>query len=454
MFRRLIGAALAAALTALPAAARADGSGAHSISGASPNALCDPPAMLQGRSDMEAEPTLAVNPTNPDNIVAAWIQDWVDEIATTASFDGGETWTTPAFPPGSSHCSGAIPNSTLDEHLSFGPDGRLYLSTFLYDSFLGLYQVTVNTSTDGGRSWSFAKTLARGHYALQYAEWSWVMADPANPATAYAGWFEGSFADRMRMMLSRTTDGGETWSAPTEIGATPPGRAYVGPLLYVLPDGTLLTVFYDFALCPDPEECSDDVVPTAITSEDEGRTWRDPVAIPLPPAGNSHRSDDIGKLGWPYVSAPVLGPGSTVHMVSSVIGEDRASTVYLTGSSDGGRSWTPATPVLRSPVPVMNPNLAVGADGALGLFFYDFRADRAGDDESTTDAWLAQSADGGATWRETNLGRFDASSFPDDLGEYQGAVAVPGGFAVAFAAGLPLATAGPTDILFATVPAR
>src|SRR5882724_3681297 len=58
-----------------------------------PNAVgsCDDGFRLPGTmtpSDA-AEPSLAVNPAHPNNIVAAWIQGPVQNIVTTASFDGG-----------------------------------------------------------------------------------------------------------------------------------------------------------------------------------------------------------------------------------------------------------------------------------------------------------------------------------------------------------------------------
>src|SRR3989441_6560091 len=42
--------------------------------------------------DQAEEPSVAVNPVDPNNIVAAWIQGPFQDIIAAASFDGGKTW--------------------------------------------------------------------------------------------------------------------------------------------------------------------------------------------------------------------------------------------------------------------------------------------------------------------------------------------------------------------------
>src|SRR5262249_7935310 len=45
-----------------------------------------------GGPDVAAEPYVAVNPTNPKNIVAAWIDHPFAANVASVSFDGGKTW--------------------------------------------------------------------------------------------------------------------------------------------------------------------------------------------------------------------------------------------------------------------------------------------------------------------------------------------------------------------------
>src|SRR5262249_18618639 len=79
----------------------------------------------------EVEPHLAVNPTNPRNIVAAWIASQPKFLAIVAgvSLDGGKTWTNVVIPKLTVDSGGALYDRCGDPWLSFAPNGELYLAT-------------------------------------------------------------------------------------------------------------------------------------------------------------------------------------------------------------------------------------------------------------------------------------------------------------------------------------
>ncbi len=99
------------------------------------------------------EPYLAVNPTNRLNVVVAWMAldvttNYRMSIKSKVSFDGGTTWGNPFVQP---HFGSNW--SSADVSMQFRPNGILYMSyiDFHKPDVGGVY---VTNSSDGGISWS------------------------------------------------------------------------------------------------------------------------------------------------------------------------------------------------------------------------------------------------------------------------------------------------------------
>ncbi|HET8893468.1 MAG TPA: sialidase family protein [Gaiellaceae bacterium] len=113
--------------------------------------------------DTEIEPSMAVNPANPKNVVTVYqlsrIADGGDATNGFAtSFDGGKTWTSGALPglttfPG----QGGVFERASDAVVAFGTDGKtVYANSLVFDfnNNLGLRSgIAVNVSKDGGKTW-------------------------------------------------------------------------------------------------------------------------------------------------------------------------------------------------------------------------------------------------------------------------------------------------------------
>src|SRR5881394_444467 len=67
------------------------------------------------------EPFVAVNPVNPQNIVAVWIQGLLQNIIAAVSLDGGRTWQQVPVP--FTVCSGGPLLGAGDERVCFAPNG-------------------------------------------------------------------------------------------------------------------------------------------------------------------------------------------------------------------------------------------------------------------------------------------------------------------------------------------
>lgn len=88
------------------------------------------PASCNGSAyrDAEVEPTLAVDPRNPDKLVAAWMQGPrpapAISIVSANSSDGGRTWNQ-VLVPDNTQCTGGQFEEAIDPWLSYGPKGTV-----------------------------------------------------------------------------------------------------------------------------------------------------------------------------------------------------------------------------------------------------------------------------------------------------------------------------------------
>jgi hypothetical protein len=194
-----------------------------------------------------------------------------------------------------------------------------------------------------------------------------------------------------RIMLTRSPDGGRTWTAPQVAVDTP--RDDRDPSVVQLSDGALVLSWFeaDFSTHPLPTPGG---VWTA-RSRDGGRTWLPPVRA---------RSAHLGEGDWniPPVGAATPGIATSAKIVEMpdrslllpVYGntsDDAAGSITLLRSFDGGRTWPPALelPVATHPpgVSLSEPALALLGDGSLQMAL---RTDTVG--------YWTSSRDGGRTW--------------------------------------------------------
>jgi hypothetical protein len=426
-------------------------------------------------SDSEAEPYIAVNPTDSKNIVAVYQQDRfpmdggaLSDLAAVTK-DGGATWSTVQL-PGISRCTGGGDERASDPWISFGGDGRAYYATLSFVETpagtvgaAGPTNLAVSTSTDGGLTWGNpVSVIADGAYNDREA----VTADPKRPGTAYVVWVKrlGALGESGIEYFKRTTDGGQTWSAAAPIYTPIPGRLPDPILVNVLPDGSLLNTFVVIdskTFTPAGEGGRWEI--DAQRSTDQGASWSGLIRIG-DTASVSPSDPDSGTevRALPIISTAV-GPDGTAYVAWNDIKSTTDSLIRLSRSTDGGRSWSAPRNVAEPPAQAFLPSLAVGADGTLGVTWDDFRNDVSGDGKLTTDVWFAHSHDDGATWSESHLaGPFDVLTASQTVsteiagrfvGDYQGLVALPSGFAGIFAQAKPQATAGPSDTFFARLSA-
>src|SRR5205814_2051589 len=121
------------------------GPGVRSAAAASPPPNVD----VSVRAGNESEEAIAINPTNPSNIVILTnIAEGFSGLFKAVTFDGGATWTTDIIATGLTEDDPNDPlgDSCCDPSIAFDEFGNLFVS-YLYDIE---NDVPIGLSTDGG----------------------------------------------------------------------------------------------------------------------------------------------------------------------------------------------------------------------------------------------------------------------------------------------------------------
>ena len=362
----------------------------------------------------ESEPYIAVNPAMPGNMIAGWHQDrWTDggaqSLGAAYTLDGGVSWRQVVIP--FTRCAGGAPGSAgdyergSDPWISFSPNGTAHYMALVFDRSVNENAMVVARSTNGGATWTAPTVIARhpGRDATLRSishDKNTLTVDPHDSRFVYATWTLFR-AGVVSLVFARSTDGGVTWS-PAKPIATMGSVAQSlkatfrqGAQVLVLPDGTLVNVFFRFLF--DPATGNVGAEQAILRSTDRGLHWTrvDTPVSPFVPAS----AFDL-ELNIPVRDAGTL-PSAAVNRTTGQIyvawQDARANSqglvgVFIVRSDDGGLTWSKpvrANQGTNDTVQTFLPTVEVNDKGVVGVLFYDFRNDLPGDEPLNTDVYVS-----------------------------------------------------------------
>jgi hypothetical protein len=386
--------------------------------------------------DAEVEPSVALNPTSPANLIGAWQQDrWsnggAQGLMLGASFDGGQSWTVSSAP--FSRCTGGNAGNggdferATDPWVTFSPNGTAYALSLSFSG--GTLQpgsssaMLVARSIDGGLTWSAPTTLIRDGDQF-FNDKGTITADNTDPRFVYAVWDRLNMSSDGPIWMARTVDGGATWEPARDIYEAGLGNQTIGNQIVVLPGSALVNIFAEI-----------DVIARvgifmsirAIRSSDHGDTWSAPVTIAeLLALGATDPDTGAPVRDGSDVPAVAVDSSGMIYVAwqDARFSDGQRDAIAISRSTDGGITWsTPVRVNADAATTAFSPTVRVRGDGVIGVTYYDFRNNTADRATLPTDYWIALSTDA-LTFRESHLsGPFDLDSAPDAgglfLGDYQ-----------------------------------
>ena len=331
--------------------------------------------------DAGNEPSIAVDPTNPDRIVIGWRQfDNVSSNFRQAGYaysnDGGRTWTFP----------GVIEPGVFrsDPVIAADSSGKFYYNSLTADANFNNFWCHVFRSDNGGSTWD------GGTYAYG-GDKQWMTIDRTGgvgEGNIYCAWTY--FFSICNGAFTRSTDGGNSFETCRDIPRDPMWLS-----LDVDASGDLYIGGLDWWT-------GEFVIAKSTNAKFAGSTPSFSLSRTVNMGGNPISGtgpNPDGLLGQIWVAADRSnGPtAGNVYMLTVVdpAGSDSAD-VMIARSTDGGNSWS-------SPVRVNDVRtgwqwfgtMSVAPNGRIDVVWNDTRNAGGGYD---SELYYSFSTDGGATW--------------------------------------------------------
>ncbi|MDZ4664484.1 MAG: T9SS type A sorting domain-containing protein [Bacteroidota bacterium] len=295
---------------------------------------------INPNSTWNGEESLAIDPTNPNHLVVAWMKyiflpaPASVMIATSTSTNGGLTWSTPINIP---HNKPAW--TSADPTLAFKNDGTIYLGFIDSNNAKDSAAVFVTKSTNGGTAWGpLSKVVDFNDSPDLIFDRPWLTVDNSGgPYNGYLYMATMSYkADPLphHVYLTRSIDGGTTWGAHLLVDNTIP----LGPSVQAMgvptvsKDGRLYIAYLSY----NPAQS---LFPRFIyaLSTDGGSSLTNSVI--LTGVGTSITNDTLLQYSYKLDANPT----NSNNLVFSYVDKSNSDyDIYSANSNNGGINWNTA----------------------------------------------------------------------------------------------------------------
>jgi hypothetical protein len=379
----------------------------------------------------EAEDAIAVNPTNPSNVVAmSTLPDVVAGLAVGVSFDGGQTWARRAIGSTAGDPLGEI---CCDQQLAWDRFGNLWMTYLVNTSG----DVLAALSTDGGTSFTRVADIQ-----TKFGDQPSIAVGPNSVWISYTA----SPGNQIQAFGARVTGLGQFGSFGAPENVPSPGNGDYGDTA-VGPAGQVMVTYQNAtngqgganiytAVDPDGLGPAGFGKPTLVTHSRVG-------GFDFIAAQPDRSVDAEANLAWDRSGGAHNG---RVYLVwtQETPNESNNTDIMLQHSDDNGAGWSPAVKLNDDGTTNSQYNPAIALDqssGDVAVSWYDTRNDLGTGGSGDTDGilnddfqiWATASTNGGTTFApnfrvsQGTSNAVDADSF-FDTGDYTHAAFVAGTF--------------------------
>ena len=405
-----------------------------------------------------AEASVAINPTNPDHVIATFVQSSPPGQQPRSSnwqyvsTDGGLTWAGSPVENPERRVQG-------DDVIVFGRDGTAFHTYIAFDGIrvdrpeVAATGVWIRRTKDGLTWDPPVRIVDHVNTVMPFEDKPWTAVDRGagspHRGNVYVAWTRfdvyGSAdpSHRSTIWFARSRDGGRSFQPPFRIsddtGDAKDGDGTLeGAVPAVGPNGEVYVVWAG------PKGLSFD------RSDDGGWTFGKDLLIGALTGGWDIPVPGIERHnGMPATAVDLsTGPNRGTLYVNFIDERNGDTDVFLLASRDGGRTWAAPVRVNDDPkgAAQMFSWMAVDpADGAINMVFHD----RRGQPGTITGLTLARSVDGGKTFvnHPVPVEPFDCCAASSFVGDYNGLDANGGRVVAVF----PILTGGQQRIMAAVM---